>query len=147
MQELLSAFGIEWQLLLAQGVNFAIVLGALTYFLYKPVLKMLEERQEKIAKGIKDAEEAALSRAEVEGARSGIISKAEKDAEAVMTRAAEEGKRERAEIVKAAQSRAEQTARDAEAQAQELQRRALRDSEKEIAQTAILAAEKILTTK
>ena len=33
-------------------------MAALTYLLYKPVLKLLKEREEKIAKGVKDAEEA-----------------------------------------------------------------------------------------
>ena len=38
MNELFAAFGIDWKLLLAQGVNFGIVLVALWYFLYRPVM-------------------------------------------------------------------------------------------------------------
>lgn len=144
MGELFAAFGIEWQLLLAQAVNFGIVLLALTYFLYKPVLKILKEREEKIAKGVDDARAVAEVRATTEAEKSGIIAAAEKDAEAIVERGAEEGKKERAAIVKAAQSRAETTLRDAELQAIEARQRAIKESEKEIARTAILAAEKIL---
>ena len=58
MAELFAAFGIDWKLLLAQSVNFLIVFGGLTYFLYKPLMRALAAREEKIAKGVKDAEEA-----------------------------------------------------------------------------------------
>ena len=46
MQELFSAFGVNWKLLIAQAVNFGIVLVALRYFLYTPVLEMLEKRRQ-----------------------------------------------------------------------------------------------------
>ena len=58
MQQLLSAFGIDWHLLAAQAVNFAIVLIALWYFLYKPVLAQLAKRQEIVAKSVEDAAKA-----------------------------------------------------------------------------------------
>jgi F-type H+-transporting ATPase subunit b len=144
MGELFATFGINAELLAIQAVNFGITLVVLWWFLYRPLIKIIDERKAKIAKGVDDAAAAAESRAATDAERSGIINKAEKDAEAVVDRAADEGKKERAAIVKAAQERAEVTLRDAEAQSAEVRRQALRDSEKEIAQTAILAAEKIL---
>lgn len=144
MGALFAAFGIEWQLLLAQGVNFAIVLVALTYFFYKPVLKMLKEREEKIAGGVRDAEAAARAKSEIEAARDSIISKASADAAGIAARGVEEGKRERAQIIKEAQARAEEVLKSAELQAAEAMRSALKESEKEITRSAILAAEKIL---
>jgi F-type H+-transporting ATPase subunit b len=147
MGALFATFGINVNLLVIQAVNFGITLVVLWWFLYRPLIKIIEERKAKIAKGIDDAAAAAASRAATDAEKSGIISKAEKEAEAVVNRAAEEGKKERAAIVKAAQERAEVTLRDAEAQSAEARRQALKDSDKEIVQTAILAAEKILATK
>lgn len=147
MGELFSTFGIDVRLLIIQAVNFGITLVVLWWFLYRPLIKMIDERKAKIAKGVDDAAAAATTRAATESEKSGIIGRAEKEAEAVVDRAAEEGKKERAAIVKSAQDRAEQTLRDAEAQAAEAQRRALKESDKEIAQTAILAAEKLLNAK
>jgi F-type H+-transporting ATPase subunit b len=144
MSELFSTFGIDVRLLIIQAVNFGITLVVLWWFLYRPLIKMIDERKTKIAKGVDDAAEAARSRAAVEGEKFGIIASANKEAEAVVARAAEEGKKERAEIVKAAQDRAEATLRDAELQAAEAKHQALKESEKEIAQVAILAAEKLL---
>jgi len=144
MNEVFAAFGIQWQLLLAQAVNFGIVLVALTYFLYKPVLKLLASRQDAITQGIKNAEAAAAARKDIEEKRVGILSVAESEAEEIIGRATDAGKREREALVRGGEGRAEALLRGAEAQAKELKRRALAESEKDIAKTAILAAEKII---
>ena len=36
--------GINWQLLVAFLINFLVLFGLLTAVLYKPILKMLDER-------------------------------------------------------------------------------------------------------
>lgn len=57
--EILNNFGFEWILFIAQIVNFLIIFFVLKKFLYKPVLKLLKERREKIEEGLKQADEAA----------------------------------------------------------------------------------------
>ncbi len=144
MDQLISVFGLDWKLLVAQVVNFAVLLGVLSYFLYGPVLRVLKERADKIAAGVKAAEAAQAEREKVAGQKAGIIKEAEHQAEMVVARAEEEGKSERAEILKAAQARVEALLKDAHAEAAEAKRAALKESQEEIARTAILAAEKIL---
>ena len=147
MAELFSAFGIDWKLLIAQTVNFIIVFGGLTFFLYKPVLKIISERESKIAQGIKDAEKAEKARAKIEEEKAGIIASAHHDGEEIVSRAHEEAKRERGEVVTKAQERAEALLESARAEGEELKQSALRESEQEIARTAVLAAEKLIRTK
>lgn len=147
MDQLFAAFGINWKLLLFQGVNFGLLLLGLTYFLYKPVMKMLRERQELIKKGVEDAEAAAEKVKTVERERSSIIQQAEREAEEAVARGIEEGKKERAQIVERAQSQSDSILSDARMQSEELSRKAAQAAEKDIAQAAILAAEKILQTK
>lgn len=53
--ELLTKLGINWQLLIAQIVNFLIVAGALGFFLYRPILNLLDARAERIRKAMEDA--------------------------------------------------------------------------------------------
>lgn len=57
--EILNNFGFEPILFVAQIVNFLIIYWLLKKFLYGSVLKLLEDRKVKIAKGLKDAHEAA----------------------------------------------------------------------------------------
>jgi F-type H+-transporting ATPase subunit b len=144
MSALLGAFGISGSLLLAQAVNFAILLVALTYFLYKPVMKVLAERQAKVAQGVIDAQRATEKLASADSEASVVMSKAEGEAEGIVTSARETATTERARIVKEAEARAAAVAADAEARAKETAAKSLRESEKEIARLAILAAEKVL---
>jgi len=69
MQELLNNFGVDWKLLLAQLINFAILFVVLRKFAYKPIVGMLRKRREDIEKGIrctKEAEENLKSAGEKE---------------------------------------------------------------------------------
>jgi len=147
MQALLNAFGINGSLLLAQAVNFGVLLIALTYFLYKPVMKMIEARQKKVAQGVEDAERAAQKLAGADTEASTIVSKAETEADGIVKSARETAGSEKARLIKEAEARSAAIAVDADARAKETAAKALRESEKEVARLAVLAAEKVLRQK
>ncbi len=58
MQEIIHSLGIEWKILIAQIVNFAILFFVLRYFAYRPLLKVLRERREGIIRTETDKEKA-----------------------------------------------------------------------------------------
>lgn len=147
MEQLFAAFGIDWKLLIAQAVNFGVLLAALTYLLYKPVLKTLDERKAKVAQGVIDAEEAEKKLAEADSTVGERLHKAEGEAEAIVASARESAQSEKARILKEAEVRAQGLEADAEARAKEAAATALRESEKEVARLAVLAAEKVLREK
>ncbi len=147
MSQLFSAFGIDWHLLIAQAVNFGIVLIALWYFLYKPVMATLDKRREMIAKGVDDARKAGEKLAGADGVAAARVADADKKADGILATAREAANKEKASIVSAAESRAAQVAADAEARAAEEVSRARRESEKDIARLALLAAEKVIREK
>lgn len=64
--ELLEQLGINWQLLLSQAVNFFILLLVLTFFVYKPLIKVIKERNAKIKEGLDKAEEADVRLKEID---------------------------------------------------------------------------------
>ncbi|HEY4500983.1 MAG TPA: F0F1 ATP synthase subunit B [Candidatus Paceibacterota bacterium] len=147
MEQLLTVFGINWKLLLAQGFNFALLLVLLTYFLYKPVLKIIDERREKIAEGVKTAEAAARKLEEAKQKSDTIVGAASREAEELVTSARVRANEQGVEIIRSAENRADSILDDAKARAQEEKHQALLESEKEITRAALLAAEKILKTK
>ena len=146
MSALFTTFGIDWHLLLAQIANFVVLVVALTWLLYKPVLNMAKERERVIVKGVEDAEEAArrLSHADAEATKR--LTNADKEAGGIVEHARHAATNERVRMLKEAEERAVRVSSDAEARAKEITAKALRDSEKEIARLAILAAEKVLRT-
>jgi F-type H+-transporting ATPase subunit b len=69
MQTAISALGINLPQLIAQCANFFVLLFLLRFTLYKPILKMLDERKQKIAEGLNAAE---IARAEAASAQTNI---------------------------------------------------------------------------
>ena len=147
MSELFAAFGIDWKLLIVQAINFALLLTLLTYLLYKPILRLIDERREKVAEGVRKAQaaDAALADAKVTGEQ--MVGDAARESEAMVAAARARADEKGVEIVRTAEQRAAALVKEAEARAEEAQRLALSESEKQIARAAMLAAEKILREK
>lgn len=147
MNEILGVFGINWKLLLVQAFNFGVLVLALWYFLYRPVIAMLEKRRKVVEKGVKDAEKSEKRLEEIEGERDDIIAEATTEGSKIVGDAKERGDEKASEIVGDANARAEHILTDANARAEEAKEKAMRESKDEIAGAAILAAEKVLRDK
>jgi F-type H+-transporting ATPase subunit b len=61
-----TTFGFNWPLFLSQVISFTIVALALRRFAYKPILAVLEERRQRIAEGLLNAEKIKQQLAEAE---------------------------------------------------------------------------------
>ena len=144
MESLLTTFGINWKLLLAQGINFGILLTVLWYFLYRPLSAMIEARANKIADGVKAAEAAHEKLEQTTIERDQILGAASNESERMIAEARTRADEKASELLHGAEDRAEGILKDATLRAEEAKRQALKDSEKEIARAAILAAEKVL---
>jgi F-type H+-transporting ATPase subunit b len=75
--QLLSQLGIDWKLFLSQILNFFILLTVLTFFVYKPVIKIIKERSKKIKEGLDKAEEANVRLKEIDNIGKEKIKEAE----------------------------------------------------------------------
>lgn len=147
MESLIHAFGIDLKLITIQVINFVVLAAALTYFLYKPILRILEEREEKIKQGVSDAEAAKKAKEQAEDERKGILTEAHKASAEVAQRAEQHAKESAAAIAAAADQEAAHKLKLAEEKAAALQEEARKKSEAEIAKLAVLAAEKVLKEK
>lgn len=147
MSDLFAAFGVNWKLLLIQAVNFGLLLAALSYFLYKPILKIIDERRAKIAEGVRTAEAAAQRLAEAKKEGDTMVGDAAKQAEGLVASARMQAEKTGSEMMKDAQARADQLMSEARARAEEAKRQAMMESEKDITRAAMLAAEKIMLAR
>jgi F-type H+-transporting ATPase subunit b len=76
MIDTLQTLGIQWPKLIAQFINFAVVLFVLWRFAYKPVFEMLEARRQKIAEALANAEKIKGDVARTETERQKILADA-----------------------------------------------------------------------
>lgn len=119
MNDTLQTLGITWPKLIAQFVNFSIVLFVLWRFAYQPIFSMLEARRQKIADGLASAERAKTELARTEIERRRILSQAGDVANQVIEAARAAAARVREVETQKAVAAAEQIvarARDATAQ-------------------------------
>ena len=144
MEDIIHAFGIDARLIIIQIVNFGLLMAALGYFLYKPVLNLLREREEKIAQGLLDAEAAAQAKTEAGSEKQAIVAAAHSEAEAVNQRAKEAAVKQAEVIVGEAQNKAAAVVAEAEAKREFIKEQARKESEREIAELAVLATEKLM---
>ncbi|MCI0745866.1 MAG: F0F1 ATP synthase subunit B [Verrucomicrobia subdivision 3 bacterium] len=80
MGETLQTLGVYWPKLIAQTVNFGIVLFILWKFAYRPVLTMLEQRRQRVAEAMQNAEKAKEELAKADSARQEIMNQANQQA-------------------------------------------------------------------
>jgi len=140
----MEALGIDLKLLIAQIVNFSIVMLLLWKFAYTPILKMLTDRKEKIEKGIKDAEESAKALAKAEDEAKVIRDKAFKEADEILKNAKSAATAEAGAIVKKANDQAERTISSAKAESDQAKANVMKDAKKEISDIVVIALSKIV---
>src|SRR5437868_5641633 len=102
MNEISQAFGIDWASLIAQIINFCILVFILSRFVYKPVLNMVDERRKMIAESMEKAKEIEKSKELMEQERAAILRKADVEGGVLLQRAKDEAEAMRGEIEKQA---------------------------------------------
>ena len=102
-----ETFGFDTKIFLSQVVSFVIVALVLRQFAYKPILAVLEERRQRIAEGLLNAEKIKQQLAEAEQRHAEILAKANAQAQKMIDDARESaahiGERKQQEAVAAAE--------------------------------------------
>lgn len=147
MGELIQTFHINAGLMIAQLVNFIIVLAVLWFFALKPLVQKMQERTDKIEKSLADAKrvEENLKRAEeIKGEK---VAEARKEAQEIINKTnamAEVNKR--ATIAKTKEEAAKIVAK-AKEEIKVEQVQMMKEIKKEAGELVILAVEKIVGEK
>ncbi len=113
MGELIRQFGVDCRLLLAQAVNFGVLLFLLAKFVYRPILAMLAKRRHDIEKGVRFTKEAQESRDRADATAAERMREAQASALAIVTGAEETAKIRKEEIAQEAVKKSEAIVADA----------------------------------
>jgi len=147
MESLTSAFHIDLKLFTAQLINFGLVFLVLHYFAFKPLVKTMSDRSEKIDKSLKDADEIEKRLALTETEQETIIVAAKKQANLIVEEADKRGEKRRGELIEKAKKDIEQVM-GAEREKMLLEKsETLKEIKTEVADLVILTLEKVLNEK
>jgi len=89
-----ETFGFNTQLFISQAISFCILAFVLHRFAYKPILNVLEERKQKIAEGLANAEKIKAEFASAQTKAQEVIGEAGQQANKIIEEARAAGSRE-----------------------------------------------------
>ncbi len=114
--EILKTFGVDPILLVAQIINFIVILYILKKLLYKPVMDMLKKREDVIKEGLKQAEEGKLTLEKALEEEKKILKKAQDQSKKIVDNANEQASAVSKEIEENARKQADKILEEAKRQ-------------------------------
>jgi F-type H+-transporting ATPase subunit b len=142
MSELIHNLGIDWKVLIAQVVNFTILLLLLRKFAYGPILRVLRERREKIESAIERARTVDQKMAEIEQLKKKVLDEARTESATIIRSAEEASLRVKDDIVAKAHEDTARLVRDAERKIEAERQKMREELHDDIAEVVLAAVEK-----
>ena len=140
----MQALGINPGFLLAQIVNFILMVLILRSIAFEPILNLLEQRSQRIAKAQEDARLAAEARANADRDYQKRIDEARIEAQRILNEANQRAEQVRQSALGPAQAQAEKLVADARGAAAEERNRILGEAREQIIDIAMAAARKVV---
>ncbi len=125
-------------------LTFLVLLGLLAKFAWKPLLAMLDRREEIIRQSLDDAEKAKQELQRLQQESKEILSKARVEAQSILAKTRSEAEKLKGEIRQQAKAQADSILRDAEKQIQVETKKALAVIKNEIVDLSLLVASKLI---
>ena len=140
----MEGLGINLPTLLAQIINFAILLGLMYLVAYRPIMRMFDERSRKVKESMEQTEYIKEQAAQAEEEAEKRIEVASKDGQELVARAVRTGEEVRQKAQQEAKQDAESLITRARVEIQRERDEAIDELRKEFADLTILAAGKVI---
>ena len=141
---MIDALGISLKEFIFYMINFLILVGVLTKFLYKPFLGVLEERKKKIQDAFDSAEMMNRRADEKMANYTARIANVEEEGREIIKEAKQRAEAQAADIISEANEKASQIVAAAQRQIELDKQKAMDDMKQHVAALAMMAAEKIV---
>ena len=139
-----TELGINLPSLVAYLVNFILLLGILGFFAYKPLMRVLDERTERIRESLEAADRAREEAASAQEAIQEQIDEARREGQRIMDQTREAAERFRTEEMGKARQEAEAFVERAKADIARERDTALQEVRASFGDLAITAAERVI---
>lgn len=142
----MDALGVNLPGLIAQIVNFSLLLGLLYMVLYKPVIRMLDNRSQRIQESLDEADRLKEETSKSEDLVKHQLEEARQEGRNIVAQATQVAERVREEARDQARSDADGIISRAQAEIQRERDEAIEDLRSQFADLTILAAERVINT-
>lgn len=142
--EVLAKLGIDWKLLIAQAINFIVLLWVLRRYAYQPILRALEARTKKIEQGLSDAASSHERLQKVVEEERQVMAAAREEAHDILLKAEASAKERDARMLQETKVKIDKMITDADAHLAEEKARLVREAKAEISSLVVMATERVL---
>ena len=125
-------------------LTFLLLLTVLAKFAWKPLLKMLKDREDLIRSSLEDAEKAQTELANLNAEREEIINKARSEAQSILAEGKVAASKLKDETLKAAKDQAKSILTDAEKQIRIEKHKAIEEIKSEVVDLSLSVATKLI---
>ena len=140
----LGKVGFDWQVALANLVNFLIIFFVLWKFAFKPIGKVIDARNEKIMKGLQDADQYQKLIKEVEVKYAEVLEKARREADGIMAEAKKDGLDQKNKLVQQAKDEVAVMIEAGKKSLEVEKNKMVSDAKKEVVDLIMQSTEKVL---
>jgi F-type H+-transporting ATPase subunit b len=134
---------LSWGLMVWTLITFGVSVFVLWKYAFGPLQRLIDQRRARIAESFAAADETRAEAARLLAEYKEALAKARSDAEAIVERARKTGEMTKAEILAEAKAQAERRIEQAREQIERDTQAALREIRSQVADLAVLAAEKV----
>jgi F-type H+-transporting ATPase subunit b len=147
MEGIIETFHIDWKMIVAQAINFGIVVAVFYFFALKPLTKLMAERSERIAKGLEDAKtnKALLEKTDTDYKEA--LAKARIEAQNIFEAGKKEAEAKKSEMLENARREVEQMLEGGKKSLEAEKSKMINDARNEVAALVVNATEKVLGQK
>jgi F-type H+-transporting ATPase subunit b len=144
---LFEALGIDWKLLVEQGIAFLILVAVLAKFVYPVLIKAIDGRRDAIEAGLAEAKESQQAAERAQEQTADLLATARKEADEILARSHQEATAMVADAEEKAKVRAENIVSDARAQLKTDINKAREALKAETIKLVAVATEQIISEK
>jgi len=143
--EILGTLGINARDFIWQSINFLVLIALLSYYLYRPITTMLDERARRIQESLDAAEAARADVARADRERDELLATTRREIQEMMTTAQQVAERIQTEARTTAQQEAQRIVETARQEAEAERAQAMAELRREVASLAVAAAERVIS--
>ena len=140
----MESIGINWQLLVAFLINFLLLFGILMAVGYKPILKLLDERQAKIRESLEMAEKIKDQTSRSEEQIKAAVETARKEGQVIIGQASQIAEKIKEEAKDGARKEADAIISKARDEIKLERDKSIAELRSEFSNLTVLAAEKVI---
>jgi F-type H+-transporting ATPase subunit b len=144
MDSFITTFHIDWKIIIAQSINFVIVLAVLYFLLIKPLKKLMSERSGTIEGGLNDAKANAELLANTKKEYDQVLANAKAEANTIFQEGKRDAEAKKAEMMEKAKKEVDNMVLSGKKVLESEKAKIIEEAKQEIVSLVVMATEKLL---